>query len=132
MDDRRDLQKCQNDALRICTRVRLTDHVKLNVLHERCKITTLEQRRRIQLLLLMFKKSKDFTMHKVFPRNTRNSMRIVFKTDNYEGSLYKRSPYFVGSKLWDLLPREIIEIPDIYSFKMRLKRLNKTYVDLLA
>ena len=65
----------------------------------------------------MYKKSKDVSMHKVFPRNSR---RIVFKTDGYQGSLYKRSPYFVGSNLWDKLPLEIIEMPDIYSFKTRV------------
>ena len=36
-------------------------------------------------------------MHKVFPRNTRVIRRIVFKTDRYEGTLYKRSTYSVGS-----------------------------------
>ena len=66
-----------------------------------CKIVGLEQRRRLQLLMLMYKKSKDITMHKVFPRNTRLSTRIVFKTDAYEGTLYKRCSYFVGSKLWN-------------------------------
>ena len=74
----------------------------------------------------MYRKSKDVTMHNVFPRNTRQSNRIVFKTDNYEGPLYKRSPYFVGSKLWNQLPQESIDIPDLYTYKPRLKRLNKT------
>ena len=70
----------------------------------------------------MYKKSK------LFPRNTRISRRIVFKTDRYEGTLYKRSPYFVGSKLWDSLSMEIIEMPDIYSFnfKTRLRRSGLT------
>ena len=79
----------------------------------------------------MYRKSKDVTMHKVFPRNTRQSNRIVFTTDNYEGPLYTRSPYFVGSKLGNQLPQEIIDITDLYTYKPRLKRLNKTYVDLL-
>ena len=35
--------------------------------------------------------------------------RIVFRTDNYEGVLYKSSPYSVGSKLWNALP-VILEI----------------------
>ena len=69
----------------------------------------------------MHEKSKGVTMHKVFSRNTRQSNRIVFKTDNYEGALYKRSPYFVGSKLWNQLPQEIIDTPDLYTFKTRLK-----------
>ena len=63
------------------------------------KTVSLEQHGRIQLLLLMHKKSKDITMHKVIPRNTRRSTFIVFRTDSNEGSLYKRSPYFVGTKL---------------------------------
>ena len=132
IDDRNDLQKCQNDALRICTKVRLTDHVRIPDLHARCKIISLEQRRRIQLLLLMYKKSKDVTMHKVFPRNTRGSNRVVFRIDNYKGSLYKRSPYFQGCKLWDELSHEVIELPDIFTFKARLKRLNSRYLDPLA
>ena len=71
-------------------------------------------------------------MHKVFARNTRVSRRIVFKTDGYQGGLYKRSPYFVGCNLWDSLALDIIEMPDIVSFKTRLKRLNQHYVDLLS
>ena len=79
--------------------MKLIDHVSLDLLHARCKIVSLEQRRRVQLLLLMYKKSKNVFLRKVFPRNTRESNRIVFKTDSFEGTLYKRSPYFVGTKL---------------------------------
>ena len=62
----------------------------------------------------------------------RRSARTVFKTANYEGSLYKRSPYFVGSKLWDSLSHHDIELPDIYAFKARLKSHNRDYRDLLS
>ena len=51
----------------------------------------------------MYKKSKDITMYNVFPRNTRVSRRKVFKSDSYEGTLYKRSPYFVGCMVMRLL-----------------------------
>ena len=91
---------------------------------------SLEQRRRIQLLSLMYKKSTDITMHKTFPRNTRMSNRTVFKTDNKEGSLHKQSPYFVGAKLWDSPNLSIIVLPDMFSFKKRLNDMNKVYVDL--
>ena len=131
IEERKDLQKCQNDALRTCIKAKLTDHVRIEYLHEKCKIVSLEQRRRQQLLMLMYKKSKDYTMHKVFPRNTRASNRIVFKTDNYEGSLYKHSPYFVGCKLWDVLPIDVIESQEIFEFKKVIKRMNKKYIDLL-
>ena len=88
IDDRSELQKCQNDALRLCTRIRVSDHVKIEDLHSRCNIISLEQRRCIQLLQLMNKMSKDMALRKVFPINTRGSTRIVFNMDNYEGTLY--------------------------------------------
>ena len=132
LEDRKDLQIYQNDALRICTKQKLSDRIRIEDIHLRCNIISLEQRRRNQLLLLMYKKSRDLTLHRVFPRNTRMSNRIVFKTANNEGTLYKRSPYFVGSKLWDLLSQHDIELPDLFTFKMRLKRLNRVYIDLLS
>ena len=71
-------------------------------------------------------------MNKVFPRNSRIHRRIVYKTDGYQGGLYKRSPYYVGCNLWDSLALESIELPDIYSFKAGIKRLNRQYVDSLS
>ena len=68
-------------------------------------------------------------MHKVFPRNTRESNRIVFKTDSYKGTLYKRSPYFICAKVWDKLRRDVIELPNIFVFKNALRHHH--YVDLL-
>ena len=58
--------------------------------------------------------SKDRGLRKIFARNSRGSDRIVFKTDQYEGTLYKRSPYFLGTKMWDALPVSDIELPDIF------------------
>ena len=109
----------------------ISDCIKIPDLHARCKPISLEQRHRIQLLLLMYKKSKDQSLHKVFHRNTRESVRIVFKTDQYEGTLYKRSPYFIGTKLWSAMNNADINLPDIFSFKKRLKSKILVYMDLL-
>ena len=79
----------------------------------------------------MYQKSKDIGLHKVFARNTRGSKRIVFKADHYEGTLHKRSPYFQGAKLWGGLSLSDIELPDIFSFRKRLKAMNRTYVKLI-
>ena len=81
--------------------------------------------------MLMYKKILDYTVHKVFPRNTRESNRIVFRTDGYEGALYKCSPYFIGAKLWDRLPCDVIELPNIFVFKNTLRHMNNHCVDLL-
>ena len=64
IDDRHDLQICQNDALRICTRMKMADHIRIEDLHSRCKIVSLEQRRCSQLLSLMYKKSCDILLLK--------------------------------------------------------------------
>ena len=130
-EDRKDLQICQNDALRVCTHIKLLDHVRIDDLHDRCKITSLEQRRCIQLLLLMYRKSKDNSLSKVFNRNTRQSNRFTFKTDSFEVTLYKRSPYYIGAKMWNDLPAEYLDLPDIYCFKARLKKDNRRYQDML-
>ena len=53
LEDRRELQRCQNDALRLCTNTRLTDRIKIEDLHSKCNIISLEQRR-IQMLLIMY------------------------------------------------------------------------------
>ena len=82
IEDRRELQRYQNDALRMCTLNRLSDSIRIEDLHAKCRIVSLEQWRRIQLLLLMYKKSKDRSLHKVFPRNTRGSARIVLRLIN--------------------------------------------------
>ena len=74
------------------------------------------------------KRCKTVTMHRVFPRNTWRSTRIVFRTDSKEGTLYKRSPFCVGSKLWDALSVDPIELPDVFVLKTRLKRLSKGYL----
>ena len=62
VEDHMDLQKCQNDALRICTGVQLRDRVRIENLHDKCKIVSIEQRRRQQLLMLMYMKSTE-SMH---------------------------------------------------------------------
>ena len=80
----------------------------------------------------MYKRRTDEILRRIFPRNTRRSARTVFKTFNCEGALYKRSPYFVGAKLWDSLPSSVIDLPDIFSFKASLNRMNNVYIDLLA
>ena len=72
-----------------------------------------------------------YNAYKVFPRNTRLSRRIFFRTDSKEGALYKRSPHFVGAKLWDSLTLDSIELPDIYTFKARFKRLDSVCIDRL-
>ena len=72
----------------------------------------------------MYEKSQNFAfLHQVFPRNTLQSNTFEFQTDSFEGTLYKGRPYFVGTKLWNALPKDVIDLPDIFSFKSSINPL---------
>ena len=58
-EDKNDLQKIQNDVVRVRTKSRLSDKVSIRVLHQKCKIISLEQRMRKQLLWLIYVLSRD-------------------------------------------------------------------------
>ena len=115
LEDRRELQRCQNDALRLCTMNRIADRIKIEDLHVKCNIISLEQRRRIQLLMIMYKKIKDLSLHKKCARNTVLVIVLSLRPINMK-ELYKRSPYFIGSKMWNSLPKADIDLPDYHGY----------------
>ena len=97
---KRDFQILQNDILRISNFCRLSYMIPIEEMHKNCKIISLEQRMRMQLLWLMFILSKDESFLKVHNRVTRNAEKIVFKVPTKILPVYEHSPYYVGSKLW--------------------------------
>ena len=109
---------------------RLADKVSISKLHARCKIISLEQRMRKQLLWLMFILSKDQRFLKVSNRVTRNVDRILFKVPSRITLVYERSPFYIGTKLWNELTRTIQEAQDVHAFKKEINRRNRTYVKL--
>ena len=52
--DRHDLQIMQNDALRTCFNVKRRDKFSVAKMHKKAKLLSLEQRRTLQLLQLMY------------------------------------------------------------------------------
>ena len=65
-DKKGDLQIIQNDALRFCSKNKRSDKISLNELHKKANLLSLEQRRCIQLLSLMYKLSKNVENRKVY------------------------------------------------------------------
>ena len=128
VEDKRDLQIMQNDALRYCYNERSSDHVTIVDLHERAKLSSLEQRRIRKLLglqLLLYKKDTDRNVTRV---NTRSQQIYVFKVDTKIGKKKKeRSPYYVGTCLWNKLSKDIQNAENVYVFKNRVARLYKCY-----
>ena len=110
---------------------RISDKVSIEELHGKCKIISLEQLRRNQLLRLMYLLSKDKDFLHVPGRLTRNANRIMFKVQTKINPVYERSPYYIGTQLWNELPRSMQESACIFEFKKVLLRNNKVYRNLL-
>ena len=129
--DRDYLQTMQNDILRICNKSRISDKISIEKLHEKYKIISLEQRRRKQLLRLMYSLSKDEKYLHVLGQLTRNANRISFKVPTRITHVYEHSPYYIGTVLWNSLPQAVQESNSIFEFKREMDRINRTYVNLL-
>ena len=100
--DREDLQIIQNNALRLCLNLRLNDRVSLCNIHATSNLASLEQRRCIQLLSLLFIHGEShLNVFEIPARNTRAAAIRKFKTEIYKNSKYKNSPYYKAAKLWD-------------------------------
>ena len=97
--------------------MRLLDRLSLTEMHREDNLISLEQRRHIQLLCLMYIYKTFGNVERVFARNTRQGRRYNFRVDNYQSSKYKNSPYFKGTILWDRLPDNVISLPSLLGFK---------------
>ena len=98
---RKELEKLQNNALRLCKRYYLLDMVIIDLLHNECRIRRLEQRRRKQLLRLMFLHSNNDDNVKKRARLTRAAGKIIFKTATKCTGKYMNSPFYKGTLFWN-------------------------------
>ena len=79
----------------------------------------------------MFLLSKDPDLIKPTIRETRNALRIVFKVPSKITPKYEKSPFLIGTKLWDELPNDIQRANSVLKFKKEINKLYRTYKDLL-
>ena len=75
--------------------------IRIDRLHSECEILRLEQRRRKQLLRLMYLHSKVEANMKKPERITRAIMKPVFKTASRCTNKYLNSPLYKGTILWN-------------------------------
>ena len=95
-DKKGDFQVLQNDALRFCNESHLNDRVALKILHNKANLVSLEQRRCVQLLSLMYKMSKSNNNRAEGTRVTRQQKKYVFPIDSEIGTKYSHSPSYKG------------------------------------
>ena len=98
-------------------------------MHKESKLLSLDQRRQIQLLSLMFTHRLDINVQRVNARNTRASQRYRFYKERYNSVKYKDNPYYKGAELWDHLLLDTINSVTLFEFKTCLKKTEtNTYV----
>ena len=119
---KRELQKLQNNALRLCKRYYLLDMVRIDLLHNECRILGLEQRHRKQLLRLMYLHSKNENNVKVPVRLTRAVTKIVFKTATKCTGEYLNSPFYKGILYWNDLSVAEQRFDTVFHFASGLTR----------
>ena len=129
--DKYDLQVMQNDALRFCKGIQLLDKVSIAKIHDSIHLLSLEQRGQKQLLNIMFIQARKGRSREIINVNTRRQQKYVFKLESKMGGKYQKSPYFLGTRLWDNIDKESQELPCKFAFKKKIDSLYKKYSPLL-
>ena len=104
------LQKLQNRALRMCFNIYDHKDITISRLHELGNVDLLYKRRMLQLMNMMYE-NKIRSMHeRIGVRNTRQTDKYIFDINLVNLELYSRSPYYIGSKFWNGLPKPVQDL----------------------
>ena len=95
------------------------------------KLVSLEQRRQIQCLNLMYRLSKKGMYTKNTNVHTRANDKTKLKLMTKCSSQYIGSPLYRGSILWDKLEKSTQDLPNITHFSSVLIKNCRVYKDLL-
>ena len=79
MGQKRELQRIQKSCIRTCLLYNHDEHITIDHLHGEMRVISLEQRRRIQCLNLMYRLSKKKLYIKPVNVNTRGNVKKRFK-----------------------------------------------------
>ena len=128
---RKDLQVLQNNALRVCLRYSMVDHVTIERLHDEANLQCLEQRRVIQILKLLYGCSTDRRYLKMSMNRTRAESKVVFDIPDKCTTEFLNSLFYKGTQIWNLLPENVQRSVNIDVFSKYIKPMYSKYVNLL-
>ena len=128
---KKDIQILQNNALRMCLRYRIVDHVTIDQLHREANLQSLEQRRFFQVLKLLYDCSKDIKYLKITANRTRAETKVVFDIPSKCTTAFLNSLFYKGTQIWNILSGDVQRAMNIDVFSKRVKPMYSTYVNLL-
>ena len=117
----------QNNALRMSMRYHLLDRIRIYRLHSECNILGLEQRRRKQLLRLMYLHSKLEVNIKKPVGPTRAMTKVVFKVATRCTGKYLNSPFYKGKILWDNIDNDLQLAVNVHQFQLGSRKMYTVY-----
>ena len=85
-------------------------------------IQTLEYRRMLQLMVIMFQLFEKGEFQLIHARETRLSARYLFNISMAQTELYNKSPYVIGARKWNSLPNDFQIPDDITSYKRLIRQ----------
>ena len=101
------LQTIQNHCLWCCKGIRDPRLITRTALHADCSINRLHERRRLNILGLMYKHSR-YVDNLIAPtRVLRSNAKMLMKLQRPKGQLYSDSPLYRGSFYWNKLDHEV-------------------------
>ena len=118
------LQKLQNRALRMCYNVNNPTDISIARLHEMANVDMLYKRRMLQLMTMIYEKRLLSLNERPIVRHTRRADKYTFDIKRVNLEIYARSPYYIGGKLWNSLPKEVQE----HRTKEQFKRAITDYI----
>ena len=81
--------------------------------------------------VLMYLLSKEENLIRVLAHETRNAAKFVFKVPHRIAPKYEKSPFYIGTKLWDEVSIDIQHARSVFDFKKDIDKKYKKYEDLL-
>ena len=116
------LQRIQNHALRICLRCGIRT-ISVADLHTEASLDLLDRRRKVQLLMIMWKKGHGGEALEQRNVRTRGDLKIRFRKRRAKTSFYQKSPYYRGVTLWDTLTKDVQKFTTKEAFKAEIETL---------
>lgn len=115
------LQTLQSKSLRIIFRKK--DWPGTLEAHERCKLLTIADRRKLSLVKFAHQKSHvPSNLREQGRHNLRSNNKLLLREHQIRNGKYGKSFLVTSVKLWNRLPEEVKTIYNTYAFKIRVKR----------